>query len=45
MTDITWDHGAWGYNVRIVTRETEISLSSNRPVGSLEVEISEGPSQ
>ena len=45
MTDITWDHGAWGYNVRIVTRETEISLSSNRPVGSLDVEISEGQSQ
>ena len=44
MTDITWDHGAWGYNVRIVTRESEISLSSDRPVTSLDVEINEGQS-
>ena len=44
MTNVVWDHGAWGYNVRISSRETELTLKSDRPVASLDVELNNGPS-
>ena len=42
MTDVVWTHSSEGFNLRISTRESELTLASNMPVASMDVRFDRG---
>ena len=44
MADVVWAHSSEGFDLRIATREAEVTLGSNLPVSSMDVCVDRGQS-
>ena len=43
MSSLFWHHGRHGFSFRLCTRATEVTLSSNMPMTSMDIAFERGP--